>query len=178
MLDTPANGSAGSPSAGEPDLARPAAERGHGLSGSSLSGFISAVRQRRLVLIAVIVLIPLCAWITLQRTTPLYTATGSLIYEPGSYKLRELESIVRTDPTTEGMMASQAEILQSLHIAQRVAERGNLFDNPEFNAALRPPGHLKQLLLGLQSLAGMETDPSPEDLVYGPVMDPSRDRTL
>ncbi len=178
MLDTPANGAAGRPPAAAPGLGGSVTEQAHGLSRESLSGFISALRQRRRLLIAVIVLIPLCAWVTLQRITPLYTATGSLIYEPSSYKLRELESILRTDPTTEGMMASQAEILQSLHIAQKVAERGNLFNNPEFNASLRPPGHLKQLLLGLRSLAGMETDAPPEDPVYGPVMDPSRDRTL
>ena len=154
MLDKPANGAGDSSAAPESGPRRPPADLASGLSRESLAGFISAIRQRRRILIAVIVLIPLCTWVALQRITPLYTATGSLIYEPGSYKLRELESIVRADPTTDGMMASQAEILQSLHIAQKVAERGNLFANPEFNVALRPPGHLKHLLLGLRSLAG------------------------
>src|SRR4051794_37606754 len=109
MLDMPANGAAGPPPAAAASGPRgAAAARAYGLSRESLSDFISAIRQRRRVLIAVIVLIPLCAWVTLQRITPLYTATGSLIYEPSSYKLRELESILRADPTTEGMMASQA----------------------------------------------------------------------
>ncbi len=75
-------------------------------------------------------------------------------------------------------MASQAEILQSLHIAQRVAERGNLFDNPEFNAALSPPGLLHRFQLELRNLLGMETDAAPDDPVYGPVLDPTRDRTM
>ena len=131
-----------------------------------------------MTLVAVIVLVPLCTWLTLQQVTPLYTATGSLIYEPSEYKLRELESIVRQDPTTEGMMASQAEILQSLHIAQRVAERGNLFDNPEFNATLRPADFSQRLLSGLRELLGMETEAPPDDPIYGPVQDPARDRTL
>ncbi len=123
-------------------------------------------------------LIPLCTWFALQRVTPLYTATGSLIYEPSGYKLHELDSIVRPDPTTDAMMASQAEILQSLHIAQKVAERGNLFNDPEFNVTLRPPGHLRRLLRTLRSLAGMETDTPPDDPVYGPVLDRARDQTL
>ncbi len=147
-------------------------------SREGLSGFISAIRQRRMMLIAVIVLVPFCTWLTLQQVTPLYTATGSLIYEPSAYKLRELESIVRQDPTTEGMMASQAEILQSLHIAQRVAERGNLFDSAEFNVALRPADFVHRLLSGLRGLLGMETEAPPDDPVYGPVQDPARDRTL
>jgi polysaccharide biosynthesis transport protein len=177
MLEKPANspGAAPVPELGPrllaPDQPRESAREG-------LSGFISAIRQRRMTLIAVIVLVPLCTWFTLQQVTPLYTATGSLIYEPSAYKLRELESIVRQDPTTEGMMASQAEILQSLHIAQRVAERGNLFDNPEFNAALRPANFCHRLLSGLRELLGMESEEPPDDPVYGPVQDPQRDRTL
>jgi polysaccharide biosynthesis transport protein len=124
------------------------------------------------------VLVPLCAWLTLQQVTPLYTATGSLIYEPSGYKLRELQSILREDPTTEGMMASQAEILHSLQIAQRVAERGNLFANPEFNAAIRPPGFVQRSVVWLRWLLGMETDKPPDEPVYGPVQDPTRERTM
>jgi polysaccharide biosynthesis transport protein len=177
MLDKPAN-HAGPTATPEWGSRAAAADSPQALSRENLGGFISALRQRRKTLLAVIIIIPLCAWFTLQRIPPLYTATGSLIYEPSSYKLHELESIVRQDPTTEGMMASQAEILQSLHIAQQVAERGNLFNNPEFNASLRPPGHLKNFLHGLQWLAGMETDAPADNPVYGPVLDQARNQTL
>ena len=144
----------------------------------SLAAFIGAIRQRRATLIATIVLVPLCTWLTVRQITPLYTATGSLIYEPAAYRLREMQSILREDPTTESMMASQAEILHSLHIAQKVAERGNLFDDPEFNSTRRPPGLLHRLGLHLRWLLGMETDAPPEDVVYGPVADRSRDMTM
>ena len=53
-------------------------------------------------------------------------------------------------------MASQAEVLQSLRIAQRVAERGNLYADPGFNAALRPPGPLRRAWSTLHLLLGME----------------------
>jgi succinoglycan biosynthesis transport protein ExoP len=177
MLDKPADSAGATPVPGLGSRNQ-APHQQRGLSRESLSGFLLAVRQRRKTLIAVIVLVPLCAWLTLQQVTPLYTATGSLIYEPNGYKLRELESILRQDPTTDGMMASQAEILQSLRIAQRVAERGNLFDNPEFNTVLAPPGLFQRLLPGLRELLGMETDAPLDDLMYGPVQDPTRDRTL
>jgi succinoglycan biosynthesis transport protein ExoP len=126
---------------------------------------------------AVFVLVPLCAFLTLRQVTPLYTATGSLIYDPSEYKARELQSILREDPTTESMMASQAEILRGLHIAEQVARRGNFFENPEFNGALRPPGLIHRLVATVRSLLGMETD-EPVDEVYGPVWDRTRDRVM
>lgn len=147
-----------------------------------LAGFVAAIRQRRGTLLATVILVPLCAWMAVRQVTPLYTATGSLIYEPSGYKVRELQSILREDPTTESMMASQAEILQSLHIAQIVAQRGAMFDDPNYNYALRPPGLLVRLIVLIRSVLGMETDPaadsSGDDPVYGPVLDPTRDGTL
>jgi polysaccharide biosynthesis transport protein len=176
MLDRPADiaGAAPLPDRGSRRLS-PGQQRGSSRDG--LPGFLSAVRQRRGTLLAAILLVPLCAYLTLRQITPLYTATGSLIYDPSEYKALELQSILREDPTTESMMASQAEILRSLHIAEQVAKRGNLFGNPEFNWGLRPPGAIHRTIDGIRSLLGMETE-APPDEVYGPVWDRSRDRTL
>ena len=107
---------------------------------------IGAFRRRLWAFLAVLFIVPASAWVAIQRTTPLYTATGALIYEPSEYKARELQSILRSDPITDSVLASQAEILRSLKIAQRVADRGRLHDNPEFNVALRPPSRLARLL--------------------------------
>jgi capsular exopolysaccharide synthesis family protein len=176
MLDRPADiaGAAPLPNREPPYL--PSGQQ-RGLSREGMAGFLSAIRQRRNTLIAAVVLVPLCAYLTLRQITPLYTATGSLIYDPSEYKARELQSILREDPTTESMMASQAEILRSLHIAEQVAKRGNLFENPEFNWALAPPGLIHRTVATIRSLLGMDTD-VPPDPVYGPVWDRSRDRTL
>ncbi|HEY4174319.1 MAG TPA: hypothetical protein VGM42_14915, partial [Rhodopila sp.] len=152
-----------------PTLALPARE--------NLGGFLNAVRQRRAILILTVILVPLCTWLTLRRITPLYTATGSVIYDPSEYKPQQLQSILREDPTTESMMASQAEILQSLYIAEQVAKRGNLFDNPEFNVTLRRHGLIQRTLTAIRTFLGMETE-TPPDQTYGPVWDRTRDRTL
>lgn len=149
-----------------------------GLAMDNSAGFVTAIRQRRWTFVLTVLMIPVCAWLALRQVTPLYTATGALIYEPSSYRLREMQSILREDPTTEAMMASQAEILHSLNIAEQVARRGNLFDNPEFNAALRPPGAIRRMIGTLRWLAGMETDAPADARVYGPEPDKARDRTL
>jgi succinoglycan biosynthesis transport protein ExoP len=158
----------------EPGSRQPAADP----SRHSAAEFFSGVRQRRKTLIATILLVPFCAYLTLMQISPLYTATGSLIYEPSSYRMREMQSILREDPTTEAMMASQAEILRSLHIAQKVAERGNLYANPEFNASLRPPGFIHTAVDTLRGLLGMETDAPPPEPIYGPVLDRDQDKAL
>ncbi|MBN8874710.1 MAG: polysaccharide biosynthesis tyrosine autokinase [Rhodospirillales bacterium] len=147
--------------------------------GLGLAAAWAALRRRKWVFLAFALLVPLAALVALERVTPRYTATGALIYEPSEYKLRELQSILRVDPTTEAVMASQAEILQSLHIAQRVAERGNLYNSPEFNPALRPVGLAARVRRALGRLLGLETPAAPPPIdAAGPALDDARNATM
>jgi polysaccharide biosynthesis transport protein len=100
---------------------------------------LGILRRRQWLLIASVLLIPLAAGLALHATTPRYTATGTLLYDPPAYRLAELQSILRVDPITDAVLASQAEVMRGLKIAQRVATQLNMFDNPEFNRALHPP---------------------------------------
>ncbi len=101
---------------------------------------LAVLRRRRLALIVTMLLVPLLGWIALGQMTPRYSAAAIVLYEPNAFAARELQSILRVDPTTEAVMYSQAEIVRGLRIAERVAGRFALYDNPEFNAELRPPG--------------------------------------
>ncbi|HEY3846318.1 MAG TPA: hypothetical protein VGL95_04310 [Acetobacteraceae bacterium] len=139
---------------------------------------IGIFRRHLWAFLAVAALVPACAWIAIERTTPRYTASGSLIYEPSDYNVRELESILRTDPTTEAVMASQAEVLQSLKIAQRVAQQGNLFASPEFNPTLRPRSASRIAADRVWSVFGRSGERDPPKAIYGPVPDPGRDATI
>ncbi len=119
--------------------------------------------------------LPLCALTAISQITPRYTATGMLVYETNEYKARELQSMVRSDPVTEAVMATQAEILQSLHIAQRVLERRQLASNPEFNRALRPPPVWQAILpwaFAAPNAAALD------DQMPGPRLDSARNAAL
>jgi capsular exopolysaccharide synthesis family protein len=176
MLDNPADLSGAAPNPNWGSRRGPEdQDRGNGRT--SIPIVLAALRQRQWTLIATIVLLPLCAFIILRQITPVYTATGSLLYEPSQYTLREMQSILRADPTTEAIMASQAELLHSLHIAQTVASRGNLFDDPEFNATLRPLNLGQRFVRDISHLLGME-EAMPDDPLYGPAPNGARDRTL
>lgn len=177
MLDKPAGTeSAAGP---HPERTRPGEPVTAGRDTPGLTAVFAVLRRRKLSFLACTLLLPLCALVAIHQITPRYTATGTLIYEPSEYKVRELQSILRVDPTTDAVMASQAEILHSLHIAQRVAERGNLYASPEFNQALRLPGPWHQAWAGLRGLLGMEPEPdAPDAPVPGPMLDDARNATM
>ena len=173
MLDSPAEiaGAEHVPGRGPPAPA-PADD------GLNVRAVISVLRRRTVPLVLCIVLVPLFALVAIRQMTPRFTATGALLYEPSQYKVRELQSILQADPTTDAIMASQAEVLQSLRIAQRVAERGNLYDNPEFNHALRPPGLRQRMINPLRWLLGMEVNEPPDVRLPGPMLDADRNATM
>lgn len=106
---------------------------------------LAMVRRHRLPLALCILLVPTLAFVAISQVTPTYTATGTLIYDPSEYAARELQSILRFDPTTDAVMASQAEIVKGLSIAERVADQLHLERYPEFNFTLRRPSLLSRI---------------------------------
>jgi uncharacterized protein involved in exopolysaccharide biosynthesis len=116
------------------------------------AAILAILRRRKLPLLASIVLAPLLGYIAICQVTPLYTATGTLIYNVPEYNVREMQSILRVDPVTDAVMPTQAEVLRGLPVIERVADRLNLHTNPEFNPALQPSSWLERALGRLQRL--------------------------
>lgn len=115
MLDSSAEAAGASPATGRGRSANPPVS----IADDALAGaraILLVLRRRRWLLLAWLVVVPALSWVALNRMTPRFTAVGALIYQPSEYKVRELQSALRTDPVTEAVMASQSEILQSLHI--------------------------------------------------------------
>jgi succinoglycan biosynthesis transport protein ExoP len=137
---------------------RPAAGHGPGATVWSAAvpaggaALLGALRRRRAPLAASGVLVPLLALVALHQVTPLYTAHGTVLYDDRGYAARELQSVLRVDPMTEAVMSSQAEIVRGLSIAERIADRLDLYRDPAFNAALRPPGRLARLIAAARNL--------------------------
>lgn len=146
-------------------------------AGASPRLILAAISRRRLALLANILLWPLFAFIAVKQVTPLYTATGTLIYEPSEYKLRELQSILRNGRTTEAVMASQAEVLRGLRVVEQVVQRGNLYRDPEFNPVLRPPGRIQAMLQEVRTFVDPDSG-NPQPDLAGPHEDNARDATL
>ena len=112
---------------------------------------LGALRRHWLALLLCAVAVPALSLVALHRITPRYTATGSLLYDPGDYTARELQSILRVDPASDAVMASQAEIVRGLPSAERIVDRFDLARSAEFNPPPAAPGpieRVRRLLLG------------------------------
>lgn len=83
------------------------------------------------------VLLPLLGIAALSRMPSLYTATGTVIYDPAVYAPEVLQSVLKTDPESDSLLASQTSILRSLSIAHRVAIALDMASRPGFAP---PPG--------------------------------------
>ncbi len=170
MLDRPARTIAALRTARSERTPRDREPETTALSGGAV---LAILRRRRLPLLTSIVLCPLLTFIALSQLTPRYTASGTLIYDSAEYKVRELQSILRVDPITDAIMASQAEVLQGMPVVEQVAARLNLYANPEFNHELRPPPWWRRIA---SRLVSAEHSPAPD--MVGPRLDPSRNATL
>ena len=119
-----------------------------------LSGAAWSLWRHKAVLILCILLVPAITWAGLKQLTPLYTSTSSVIYEPATYSTDSLKSILTPDTTTDEVIASQVEVIQNLHSAERIVNRFDLDKDPEFNYTLRPKSTFAQIEDGV--LGGIE----------------------
>jgi len=110
-------------------------------------------------MLAVVVLIPLTAALALHRMSPRFTATGTVMFDPSAYAVQELQSILRVDPTTDAIMASQAEIVRGSQTAARLVDKLSLMDRAEFNPALRRPSRLDGLMAWVRNRSGTPAPP-------------------
>ena len=179
MLDRPAEATPAPPESRQ-NHRQPRTQANHAdpaaLSGAAI---LAILRRHRLALFAPMLLLPLLAWIALAQFTPRYTATGALLYDASEYKARELQSILRVDPITDAVMASQAEILRGQPIIERVIGQLGLNNNPEFNESLRPSSFAAKSTRWLADAIAPSraAGPALSDRTFGPVLDAKRDAT-
>jgi capsular exopolysaccharide synthesis family protein len=176
MLDQPAGTTQPSATARRERLqARLAGDAG-GVAPLDGATIFAILRRRKWLLLASMLLCPLLAVVAITQLTPRYTATGTMLYDASEYKARELESIMRVDPITDAVMASQAEVLRGMPVVEQVASRLNLPANPEFNASLRPRLWLEPALSLIRRVFAPAADPDGD--LPGPRLDPDRNATL
>ena len=173
MLDRPA-GTTHPPATGRRERPPGPTSDAAALDGAAI---LAILRRRKWLLLASMLLCPLLAYIALSQFNPRYTATGTLLYNADGYNVRELQSIVRVDPITDAIMASQAEVLRGMPVVEQVARQLNLLGNPEFNASLRPPYWPQRVQAAVRRMLFPAPPASSGDLP-GPNLDPARNATL
>jgi len=131
--------------------------------GLNLAALLGALRRRRGVLIACVILFPVIALVAAKNLTPRYTAATTVMFEPTEYAARELQSILRDESTTDAVLASQVEIVRSLAIARRIVSRFGLTEREEFAWWLRDRERADSLAFRLRTqLADVVANVSPD----------------
>ncbi|WP_419758231.1 GumC family protein [Acidisoma sp.] len=144
--------------------------RGPAASEQSVRGgaeLIRGVVARQLWTIVIpMLLMPALGFVAVSRMPLLYTATGTVIYDPAGYAPEVLQSILKTDPTTDAVVASQGAILASLSIAHRVSLDLDLGHQPGFTSRPHSSPAARSLLLDAQVLRSIAVVPINDSRVF------------
>jgi polysaccharide biosynthesis transport protein len=136
-------------------------------SAPAVAELIRGVVARQLWIIVIpLLLAPVLGFIAVTRIPMLYTATGTVIYDPAGYAPEVLQSILKTDPTTDTVVASQGAILASLSIAHRVAVALDLAAQPGFAAPADSPLAQRSLMLDARVLRSIAVSPVDDSRVF------------
>ena len=122
-----------------------------------LSDLLSLLRRRiRLILLPTVALTGVAA-VVLAGVAPRYSAKALLMIDDRAANPVKMEmAISGLTGDTEAVM-SEIELLKSARLANGVIEELRLEEQPEFNAALRPPGLLERILSAAKPAASTNT---------------------
>jgi len=104
-----------------------------------LAALLKTLWRRRMLIAVCVGLAVLATWFTISGITPIYTATSQVMIESRRSRVIDTKDALTQMPPQMITVLSEVEVIRARNIAQRVAQSQNLFADPEFNAALRPP---------------------------------------
>lgn len=94
--------------------------------------------RRRWVIMALVLAAMASSWLFAARIEPIYTATSQVMIDSRRTRIIDIKEILSQLSPQVVTVTSEVEVLRSRGIAKRVADSLNLYQNPEFNPALRP----------------------------------------
>lgn len=119
-----------------------------------LPRLINVFRRRlRLAVAAAIVIFAAVVLFTLQAT-PRYTATASVMLNTRTEQVTDIEAVLSGLPPDSAVVDTEAEVLRSRQLAERVTKALKLDEDPEFNPAARMPRGIEVVTGALASALG------------------------
>lgn len=140
----------------------------------SVQRVLRAVRRRLGVMIAVFVLTFAVVAINTFQMQAAYTATSRVIINSRDQKIVDIGAVLSGMPANAAILDTEAEILRSRTLIEKVVQRLDLTKDPEFNYALAEPsewdqriGAVKSFIRGLlpfgKGAADEAVDQAPQD---------------
>jgi exopolysaccharide transport family protein len=103
-----------------------------------LLGLFWVLWRRKLLIAAVVALGTVGAYLYGKNLTPTYTAKAGVLIDPQQTQILELKAMLSGLSTDGAGLSTQIKLIQSRTFLARVMDELNLFEDPEFNPALRP----------------------------------------
>lgn len=113
----------------------------HGLglvSDLDLKQTLITLWRRRWIIMALTAFTAVGAWLFVSRIQPIYTATAEVMIDSRRTRIVDIKEILSQLSPQLVTVSSEVEVLRSRTLATRVAGALNLYNDPEFNPALRP----------------------------------------
>lgn len=98
--------------------------------------------RRRGIIGAVTLLGVVLAGLAIVLATPRYSATALVMVAAPQSRVVDMDAVMSGAPADAATVFTEAEVLRAPSLLQRVAQAEGLFNDPEFNTALKPPGLL------------------------------------
>ncbi|HMR32320.1 MAG TPA: polysaccharide biosynthesis tyrosine autokinase [Geminicoccaceae bacterium] len=103
-----------------------------------LLGLFRVLWRRKLLVGSLVLLGTMGAYLYGKNLTPEYTAKSAVLIEPPKSQIIDVQAMMSGLTPDGATMATQIKLIQSRTFVARVMDDLKLFDDPEFNAALRP----------------------------------------
>jgi polysaccharide biosynthesis transport protein len=110
-----------------------------GESQITIQRVIRAFRRRLNLMLAVFLLTFAVVAVFSFQLKPVYTATSSVIVNTRDQKVIDIGAVLSGMPANTSMIDTEAEILRSRSLIEKVVRRLDLVNNPDFNWAKREP---------------------------------------
>lgn len=161
-MNAPVQG--GSSRGGIPSYEGPGGDEDQGFLELDLMALYRTLRKRLGLIVSVTFGLTALVMVVVLQQTPLYTASAQVLLDRQKMQVTDMEAVISGLPADSATVDSEVEILKSRALAERVVDRLNLLQDPEFNGALREPSFLRWLdprFLLRQLLALVSADPAP-----------------
>ncbi len=120
--------------------------------GLAFQRVIRVLKERRWVIINTIILISTVIVLGVLQLTPIYTATTSILLEPRPRSREEVAVVLSGEAVNVALIESQARLITSRSLAERVIDDLNLANDPAFNASLLPNSRSSISISGIRDL--------------------------
>lgn len=161
-MNAPVQG--GTSRGGMPSYEGPGADDDQGFLELDLMGLYRTLRKRLGLIVSVTLGLTALVMVVVLQQTPLYTASAQVLLDRQKMQVTDMEAVISGLPADSATVDSEVEILKSRALAERVVDRLNLMQDPEFNGALREPSFLRWVdprFLLRELLALVSADPAP-----------------